>query len=766
MKRDSNFFLLDFLAVFAVNYHMFQRVIRSLRQKEILTPTRFVLALLIVLSVIIILGQFFQQSLQDEMAHQFNQQQLFLAREVAMNIESFTEHVYQNIKVISQLPYIDRINSDSRVRSVTESIIFSLRNEALVCIRVLDRNGILLYDSSSTVRERIDFSKTDYFAKARVLPRNEKLVTDLFDAPDTYQGGKQFIVAVPIYQQMNKQESPTFTGVTLAVLSMDGINQRYLSPIKSGTQGYAWMMDSEGTLLYHPTKPEMVGKNLYQTDRTCFQCHKSFNSEKKMIEGHEETSGYYEAPGGENKIVAFYKFPIARKSWVVVVSAPYADVISLMQRSRLFYALLIISIFITTLAGSAVSIVTYKKKIKAEEKAKHLENHRRLEQEIEIAKDYLENIVENTRTNLMVLDKDLTVRSVNSAQAQTLGRLKEDVIGKPFFSLFSHELVPHDGAPIATILQQALNGRSIEIRDYPIVGLHEFPLYLTMNLNPLLIDGKIPGILITSNDVTKRVQLEEALKQYTVELEHKVDDGTATAKKLEQQVLHSEKLAALGRLAAGVAHEIGNPLTSISTFAQLLREMTKDKFTQNSLDIINTHIQRISEIVRRMATFARADALNIKEVELNNVLNSTIDLMRLDKRMKSDIEIAASLDADLPPIMIDEGQISQVFINIILNAFDAMPNGGILRVETRRGVDSQGREIVMISFADSGVGIPAEELQKIYDPFFTTKEAGKGTGLGLSLSYEIIKRFQGEINVTSEVGKGTTFAILLPLKPH
>jgi len=759
-------FLLDFHAVLAVNYPMFQRFIRTLRQNEVFTPTRFVFVLLVVLSFIIILGQFFQRSLQEEMANQFNQQQLFLAREVAMNIESFTDRVYQNLKVISQLPDIELINVDPRVRSMAESINFSLRNKALVSTQVLDRNGILLYDSSSPGREKVDLSKTDYFAKARVLPRNEKLITDLFDDSVTHQISKEFIVAVPVYQQLKKRNSPVFMGIVLAVLSVDGITERYLSPIKSGTKGYAWMLDSEGTLLYHPTKPEMVGKNLYQTDKTCFQCHKSFNSEKIMIEGSEQTSGYYVAPGGERKLAAFYKFPIARKSWIVVVSAPYSDIISLMQKSRLFYSLLIISIFVTTLAASAVSIVTYKKKIKAEEKAKHLENHRRLEEEIEITKDYLENIIENTRTNLMVLDKDLTVKSVNTAQAQTLSRSKQDVIGKPFFSLFSHELLPYDGIPIGTILQKTLAGRSIEIRDYPILGLHEFPLYFTMNINPLLIDGKIPGILITSNDVTKRVQLEEALKQYTVELEHKVDRGTATTKKLEQQVLHSEKLAALGRLAAGVAHEIGNPLTSISAFAQLLREMAQDEFSQNTLDIINNHIQRITDIVRRMATFARADSLNIKNVNLNEVLNSTLDLMRLDKRMKSDIAIAASLDPDLPRVMIDEGQIAQVFINIILNAFDAMPNGGTLRVGTRRGGDDQDRETVIISFADTGVGIPPEELQRIYDPFFTTKEAGKGTGLGLSLSYEIIRRFKGDINVVSEVGKGTVFTILLPIKPH
>jgi signal transduction histidine kinase len=289
------------------------------------------------------------------------------------------------------------------------------------------------------------------------------------------------------------------------------------------------------------------------------------------------------------------------------------------------------------------------------------------------------------------------------------------------------------------------------------------PIYLAMNISPLLIDGKTPGILITSNDVTKRVELEEALKQYTVELEDKVDKGTATAKKLEQQVLHSEKLAALGRLAAGVAHEIGNPLTSISTFAQLLREMATDEFTQSSLDIINNHIQRITEIVRRMSTFSRADSLNIKFVQLNDVVNSTLDLMRFDKRMKSTIEIGVSLDPGLPKTMIDEGQMSQVFINIILNALDAMPDGGKLTITTRHEKVYQGRDDILIGFADTGVGISKDSLEKIFDPFYTTKEVGKGTGLGLSVSYNIVRRFKGDIKVESELGKGTVFTIILPV---
>jgi signal transduction histidine kinase len=165
-----------------------------------------------------------------------------------------------------------------------------------------------------------------------------------------------------------------------------------------------------------------------------------------------------------------------------------------------------------------------------------------------------------------------------------------------------------------------------------------------------------------------------------------------------------------------------------------------------------------------MSTFSRADSLNIKFVQLNDVVNSTLDLMRFDKRMKSTIEIGVVLDPCLPKTMIDEGQISQVFINIILNALDAMPDGGKLTVASRRGADEQGRDSIMIEFADTGIGISKHEIEKIFDPFYTTKEAGKGTGLGLSVSYNIVKRFKGDIKVESEPGKGTVFTIILPLE--
>ncbi|MHB8843441.1 MAG: sensor histidine kinase [Nitrospirota bacterium] len=740
------------------------RLFRNLHDREVITPAAFILAFLFILSLIIILGQFFHQTLQNEMADQFNKQQLLLAREVAINIESFIDHVYEDISVISQLPEVDRIHRSSRTRTMAETMNFHIQSEMLVTIRVLDRQGRVIYDSAYPGREGADLSKIDYFIKTKALRRHEKFVTELMESPDQRPESKQFIIATPIYQQRQNSRNFEFNGVVLAVLSIEGITQKYLAPIKSGTRGYAWMMDSNGTLLYHPNQPQMVGKNLYHTDQSCFTCHRSFDTEKKMIEGKSETFGQYEAPGGENKLAAFYKIPIGSKSWLVVVSAPYSDVIALMRKSRFLYSSLIISIFIVTLAAAGILIIFNRQKIMAEEKAAHLENQRKLEQEIIIAKNYLENIIENTKTNLMVLDHDLNVKIANTAQAATLGRPKEDIIGRPFFSLFPDNLRPYDGIPIEALLHKTITGgKSFDIKEYRITGTQPEPIYLDMIVSPLLIAGQVTGIVITSNNVTKRVLLEEALKEYTTQLEVKIDREVATAKKLEQQVLHSEKLAALGRLAAGVAHEIGNPLTSISTFAQLLREMASDEFTQSSLDIINNHIRRITEIVRQMSTFARPDPTNIKPVQVNDILTSSLDLMRLDKRMKSTIDISVNLDPAMPKTVLDEGQIAQVFINIILNALDAMPDGGTFSVTSRHGANDQGQNTIFIEFRDSGTGILPADIERIFDPFYTTKEAGKGTGLGLSVSYNIVKRFKGDIKVTSEPGKGTAFTIILPV---
>src|SRR3990172_3678004 len=204
---------------------MFQNLIGRLKKLNLLTPSALVLALLFVLSLIIIIGQFFHQTLQNEMAEQFNKQQLLLAREVAINIESFIDGVYKDIHIISQLPEIHRIKQSPRCRIVVEAINMNIRSDMLVTIRVLDKNGIMIYDSASPGREGLDLSKTAYFRRATVLPRNERLITDLLEIHDHQPETKEFIVATAIYQDLGQSHVPEFNGAVLAVLSLDAITQ-------------------------------------------------------------------------------------------------------------------------------------------------------------------------------------------------------------------------------------------------------------------------------------------------------------------------------------------------------------------------------------------------------------------------------------------------------------------------------------------------------------------------------------------------------------
>jgi signal transduction histidine kinase len=219
-------------------------------------------------------------------------------------------------------------------------------------------------------------------------------------------------------------------------------------------------------------------------------------------------------------------------------------------------------------------------------------------------------------------------------------------------------------------------------------------------------------------------------------------------------MMHSEKLSALARISAGLAHEIGNPLTSISSYVQLLREMDLGDFANESLETISKHISRIAEIVRNISSFSKPTKGVAGPVNIKEVLDSTISLLRFDKRMKN-IDVIVEF-GELPDVYADANQLAQVFTNLIFNAADAMPDGGTLRI-TAREVERS----VEIAFTDTGTGIPEEHLHKIFDPFFTTKD--KGTGLGLSVSFSIVKSFGGDILVESEMGKGSTFRVRLPV---
>ncbi len=230
-------------------------------------------------------------------------------------------------------------------------------------------------------------------------------------------------------------------------------------------------------------------------------------------------------------------------------------------------------------------------------------------------------------------------------------------------------------------------------------------------------------------------------------------------RRMQSQLLEREKMAAIGQISAGVAHEIGNPLSSISSVVQMLTRRNACDDSRQQLALIETHIQRISAIVRQLVTFARPAAERWERIDLRELLKDVIRLVSYDRRARN-VNISFEADTNLPRTYGLRDQLQQVFLNLSLNALDAMPEGGTLRI----GLEAQ-RDRLVTRIEDSGCGIAPDTGRRVFEPFFTTKPPGKGAGLGLAVSYGIIRKHEGVINFepNTALGRGTVFTVEIPI---
>lgn len=252
----------------------------------------------------------------------------------------------------------------------------------------------------------------------------------------------------------------------------------------------------------------------------------------------------------------------------------------------------------------------------------------------------------------------------------------------------------------------------------------------------------------------------DAIEGWTQALEQRVEKRTHELQQVQNQLIQAGKMAALGELAAGVAHEINNPLTGVLTFSSLiLKKMDENHPWRRDLENIVQQTTRCRNIVKALLDFARQRKPDKRGADIHVLIDRTLNLVENQARFQN-IKMVKEFMTDLPMISVDGDQMQQVFMNIIINAADAMSeNGGTLKIKT-----DVHDGMVEISFADTGCGIRKDHLSKIFTPFFTTKETGKGTGLGLAISYGIVQSHGGDIEVESETGKGSTFRIKLPVE--
>jgi two-component system NtrC family sensor kinase len=288
---------------------------------------------------------------------------------------------------------------------------------------------------------------------------------------------------------------------------------------------------------------------------------------------------------------------------------------------------------------------------------------------------------------------------------------------------------------------------------------------------PVRSDDELGQLAESFNSMTAALRKSRAeLQEWGHTLEQKVEEATHELHIAQAEAARGEKLASVGLLAAGIAHELNNPLTGVLTFSHLVRKQLPDGSPEaEDLDLVIQETKRCATIIRRLLDFAREKTPEKKFSDLNALIGETVQLISQSAQV-ADIEIEMDFDPDLPAAWIDEDLIRQVIMNVLVNAQHAIGIDGTITVRTRLRTDLTGTDpgagpvpMVEIGISDTGCGIPEDDLQKIFDPFFTTKGDGKGTGLGLSVSHGTIEAHGGLIEVESKVGEGTRFSIYVPL---
>jgi len=370
--------------------------------------------------------------------------------------------------------------------------------------------------------------------------------------------------------------------------------------------------------------------------------------------------------------------------------------------------------------------------------ARDITDRKQVEEALRDSEEFNSSLLTNSPNPMLVINQDTSIKYANPALEKLTGFSATEVLGrKAPYPWWTKEMLHktgndleqamHQGATRLEELFQKKNGERfwVEITSVPVTSNGEFKYYLANWV-----------------DVTERKQAEERERE------------------LQRELYLSSRLAAIGELAAGVAHQINNPLTGVLGFSQRLLRKSTDQETNQDLKRIYTEAERAAKVVQNLLTFARRRQPQKQYSDINEILESALEL-RAYELTTSNIEVVTDLAPNLPELMLDFQQIEEVFLNIILNAEQALTetNGGgklIIKTEERK-------EYIRTTFSDNGPGIPAEHLDKIFDPFFTTKGEKGGTGLGLSVCHGIISEHGGKIYAKSKPGKGATFFVELPL---
>jgi two-component system, NtrC family, sensor kinase len=724
---------------------------------------------LVILGISIYLGVISAGQMRQIVKDDFNQQQLVLARHTASLLgqdSDFLERELSTLNLSPSIQYLEKLTWANRMRAT----LASGRNEGVVQIQRINRGGNLAHLVDERNVDHVisgSFKDSPEMTWARQPENKGRIyVSQVSTQIPNYVGRLIMVMAVPSYEQSVDESHPKpsgeWSGALEFYIDAQCLASKFTKQIKSGKTGYAWIMDSQGTFLSHPER-EFIGKNAFRVRKERMPAI-SFDAineiqREKMLAGQEGfgtyISGWHGGLGGEiQKLIAYApvylgeNLPGESKSvapiWSVAVVAPVDEVEGVVHSLYLRQFFLQMIIGFVVLSGTIVMLnFRYERQFSAS-----------LEEEVQRQKEKLQKsearyqgLVENAPDLIYTVDENGRILSLNryasnlfslAHLAKSTGEVKpEDFLGQSLYDIFSKKSAEF----LLDWLREVKDtGRTQSKRHQVLIGAREF--WLSSSIVGLRDEkGQIFAFEIISRDVTGR-------------------------KAMEDRMINMEKLASIGTLAAGVAHEINNPVAVILGFVEHLLEQTADQpEIHETLQIVEEEGLKCKKIVENLLTFARTPERTETSGDINKILEKMLAVVKNTLLLKK-IHLESFFAPDLPRAKGDPRELQQVFINLINNAMGAMKSGGSLKVTTYLTPD---KKRMAIDFSDTGSGIPREIQPKIFDPFFTTKETGEGTGLGLSMSYGIITKFGGTILFTSypvmeyPEKHGTTFTVYLPV---
>lgn len=714
------------------------------------------LSTIILLAGVIFIGLAMSRQMKAIVSEQINQQQLGLSRLIAARIEDSFNLISKELTVLNLSEALQSRDPNTWVRRI-EITLSNLEEFGAEEIRQTNAQGNevrSLNKYRTSFVSKGNFAQDQYFLWAKDKKNKGKIYFgDILNGLDeTGQIIGRIYLAIPNYHFSAEKggvsgSSQSFSGVLLLVVNVTRLVEKFTAHVTSGKTGYSWVIDDKGQFLFHPDK-EFIGENAFairekREPKISFDAINRIQKEK-MLTGQEGTgfysSGWHRGLKGKiKKLIAYSPVFLSRtdplKFWSVAVAAPISEVEGVIHSLYMWQIVFQLVVVVALFAGGIriiLSELRYGKALKQEVQ--------RAVADLKESEERNRYLVERAEDIIVTIDKEGKIYSINPYGAEQFGKNSQELLGQNLFDFFD----PKSATLQTNLLKRVSNTKKSKSLEYQAL-IADKEYWLHANFKPLL-DAKedILSILVIIRNVTE-------------------------SKVVEQQLAHTEKLASLGSLAAGVAHEINNPLGIILGFTDLMMEKVKPGSPE--LEILQT-IERqglqCKKIVENLLSFARIPEKSVDFSKVNDELEKVLAVVQNTLLMRK-INLEKRLQDGLPEVRADSRQLQQVFLNIINNAIDAMAKGrGTLTITTQPAKESDQVEIL---FQDTGEGIEEDFLGKIFDPFFTTKGVGKGTGLGLSVSYAIVDKFGGTISVAESKtaqkhpgNSGTIFKISLPVK--